>query len=90
MIILKEKVAGYNNTLTLATKDMKFGSNAKVNYSKPKELKVSPQTSPNPIPSRDQNHNTASVPRASNNLIYLLGVMFVGGIVTSRWIFFSY
>ena len=27
MIILKEKVAGYNNVLTLAMKDMKFGVN---------------------------------------------------------------
>ena len=31
MIILKEKVAGYNNTLTLATKEMKFGINEEVN-----------------------------------------------------------
>ena len=31
MIILKEKVAGYNNTLTLATKEMKFGVNEEVN-----------------------------------------------------------
>ena len=91
MIILKEKVAGYNNTLTLATKDMEFGSNADVNYSKPKvSAKTQSTTSPNPIPSRDQNPNTASIPRPTNNLIYLLGTMFVGGIITSRWIFFSY
>ena len=32
MIILKEKVVGYNNVLTLATKDMKFGKNEDVNY----------------------------------------------------------
>ena len=32
MIILKERVAGYNNVLTLATKDMKFGVNREVNY----------------------------------------------------------
>ena len=31
MIILKEKVEGYNNTLTLATKEMKFGVNEEVN-----------------------------------------------------------
>ena len=36
MIILKEKVAGYNNTLTLATKEMKFGVNEGVKYVKPK------------------------------------------------------
>ena len=34
MIILKEKVSGYNNVLTLATKDMKFGVNENVNYVK--------------------------------------------------------
>ena len=37
MIILKEKVAGYNNVLTLATKDMKFGVNENVNHVKPVE-----------------------------------------------------
>ena len=31
MIILKKRVAGYNNYLTLATKDMKFGVNEDVN-----------------------------------------------------------
>ena len=31
MIILKEKVKGYNNYLTLATKEMKFGVNEDVN-----------------------------------------------------------
>ena len=41
MIILKEKVAGYNNALTLATKDLKFGVNENVNYVKPVEQKES-------------------------------------------------
>ena len=45
MIILKEKVAGYNNVLTLATKDMKFGVNKDINYVKPVET-VEPTTSP--------------------------------------------
>ena len=40
MIILKEKVAGYNNVLTLATKVMKFGVNENVNYVKPEVTKV--------------------------------------------------
>ena len=35
MIILREKVAGYNNVLTLATKDMKFGVNENINYVEP-------------------------------------------------------
>ena len=40
MIILKEKVAGYNNVLTLATKDMKFGVNENVNYVKPVQQEI--------------------------------------------------
>ena len=32
MIILKNKVEGYNNVLTIATNAMKFGVNTKVNY----------------------------------------------------------
>ena len=32
MIILEQKLSGYNNALTLATKDMKFGINEEVNY----------------------------------------------------------
>ena len=35
MIILREKVAGYNNVLALATKDMKFGVNENINYVEP-------------------------------------------------------
>ena len=45
MIILKERVAGYNNVLTLATKDMKFGVNKDINYVEPVET-VEPATSP--------------------------------------------
>ena len=33
MIILKEKIPGYNNTLTIATKSMKFGKNLGLNFS---------------------------------------------------------
>ena len=33
MIILKEKIPGYNNTLTIATKSMKFGKNPGLNFS---------------------------------------------------------
>ena len=32
-IILKEKIPGYNNTLTIATKSMKFGKNPGLNFS---------------------------------------------------------
>ena len=33
MTILKEKIPGYNNTLTIATKSMKFGKNPELNFS---------------------------------------------------------
>jgi hypothetical protein len=101
MIILKEKIVGYNNTLTLATKEMRFGSNTDVNYSKPKETKKSPVVNPiplkdqNPIPRKDQDpiprkdQDPNIIPKASNSQIYLLAIMFAGGVITSRWIFFS-
>ena len=45
MIILKEKVAGYNNVLTLATKDMKFGVNKDINYVEPVKTTGTDKTS---------------------------------------------
>ena len=45
MIILKDKVEGCNNVLTLATKTMKFGVNTNVNYVAPLVLK--PAVAPN-------------------------------------------
>ena len=41
-IILSDKIEGYNNILTTATKDMTFGVNKDVNYEKPKP-KVKPK-----------------------------------------------
>ena len=35
-VILDKKIEGYNNVLTTATEEMKFGVNKDVNYSKPK------------------------------------------------------
>ena len=35
LIIQKEKIPGYNNVLTLATDNMKFGKNTDVNYKVP-------------------------------------------------------
>ena len=32
MLILKEPIPGYNNVLTLATKEMRFGENKNFNY----------------------------------------------------------
>ena len=44
MIILKKRVAGYNNYLTLATKDMKFSVNEDVNRVRTEGSKDVPQT----------------------------------------------
>ena len=70
MIILKEKVAGYNNVLTLATKDMKFGVNENVNYVKPVEQEVTkvPVQTENNIPA------TTVFPKIDKTT-YLLGSM---------------
>ena len=35
MVILEKAIVGYNNILTIATKDMSFGKNGGVNYKKP-------------------------------------------------------
>ena len=54
MIILRKRVAGYNNYLTLATKDMKFGVNEDVNRAKRGAVKIirepSQQKEENPVP----------------------------------------
>ena len=44
LTILKVKAAGYNNVLTLATKDMKFGKNKDVNFVKPNPVPATGST----------------------------------------------
>ena len=44
-VILDKKVEGYNNILTTATDEMKFGINKDVNYAKPKPSKSKPKPS---------------------------------------------
>ena len=93
MIILKEKVAGYNNALTLATKEMKFGVNENVNYVKPVETsspkttttapKV-PATSPTANNKGEQNTSTTTVFPKINETTYLLGSAVTLGILVAR------
>ena len=73
MIILKGKVEGYNNVLTLATNAMKFGVNTNVNYvavSKPpitttiKKPPVAPITTTSPVVPKPK---PVVVPKASDN-----------------------
>ena len=58
--ILKERVAGYNNVLTLATKNMKFGVNKDINYFEPSEDPTTQETSI--IPKIDE--TTQGVPKS--------------------------
>ena len=52
MIILKNKVEGYNNVLTIATNAMKFGVNTKVNYVAPKAVTKKPPIPPTTKPTK--------------------------------------
>ena len=78
MIILKNKVEGYNNVLTIATNAMKFGVNTKVNY-------VAPTiTEKPPIPSTTKPTVRPTVKSNSgDHLPYLLGsAVGIGALVT--------
>ena len=90
MIILKEKVAWYNNTLTLATKEMKFGVNEEVN-------KVTLQSGGNTRESRGSGETTQEVPETgtigkvyetttSNETLYLLGTATTLGFIVARYV----
>ena len=62
MIILKNKVEGYNNVLPLATKTMKFGVNSKLNYTPPPTTTTT-ATPPTTTPAAAKNPSTpANVP----------------------------
>ena len=82
MIILKNKVEGYNNVLTLATNVMKFGVNTNVNYVAPTTTKkppVAPATLTSPV-----------VPKPTkapdNHLPYLLGSTIGIGILVTKFV----
>ena len=84
MIILKEKVAGYNNVLTLATKDMKFGVNKDVNYVKPQEvLDKTPKTT-TVVPTETTTPTTV-FPK-TNETPYLLGRAATVGFLIVRYL----
>ena len=83
MIILKEKVAGYNNILTLVTKDMKFGVNENVNYVKPVEQKKSDSVKQGKTKSEDVPTN--NVPNIDGTTS-LLGSAVTLGILVARYV----
>ena len=81
MIILKNKVEGYNNVLTIATNAMKFGVNTKVNYVAPKVTKkppITPTTTPTPT--------ITGKPNAGNHLPYLFGSTIGIGFLVTKFV----
>ena len=89
MIILKNKVEGYNNVLTIATNAMKFGVNTKVNYVAPKVAKKPPPppTVKPPTPSTVKPSTTTTVkPNSGNHLPYLLGSTIGIGFLVTKFI----
>ena len=95
MIILKEKIAGYNNTLTLATKEMKFGVNVEVKKVVPKvpneNSKITTtQKSNNPVPQTGSDETPTSVlPKTdeTEGTVYLLGSAVTLGFLVARTLF---
>ena len=92
MIILKEKVARYNNVLTLATKDMKFGVNKNVNYVKPvqqvTEVNVQQKVSSSKeVPVQTNNNiSTTTVFPKIDKTTYLLGSMATLGFLVAKYV----
>ena len=96
MIILKEKVAGYNNILTLATKDMKFRVNENINYVEPvKTTTVASKGSKTlPLqPTQDVSKSltpkastTTVFPKTNNETAYLLGSVVTLGFLVARYV----
>ena len=91
MLILKEKLAGYNNVLTMATKKMKFGFNRKLNYNP--QTQTSPShAAPLKQPTIQRQDDIKSTPSVKNNINNELGSIFgsmlVVGMVVVKYIFF--
>ena len=92
MIILKELVAGYNNVLTLATKDMKFGVNKDINYVEPSEdVATTKQEIPNLKPtvpvSVVKDISTTVFPKTNNEtVVYLLDSAVTLGLLVAWYV----
>ena len=88
MIILKEKVAGYNNVLTLATKDMKFGVNENVNYVKPVVTNVQEkeEVTTKVQPEKEEVQTTTTVFPKIDKTTYLLGSMATVGFLVAKYV----
>ena len=89
MIILKNKVEGYNNVLTIATNAMKFGVNTKVNYVAPTKKPPIPPTTTTKTPTittKPQTPTPTVKPNSANHLPYLLGSTIGIGFLVTKFV----
>ena len=88
MIILKNKVEGYNNVLTIATNAMKFGVNTKVNYVAPKVTEKPTQiiTEKPTTTTKPQTPIPTVKPNSGNHLPYLLGSTIGIGFLVTKFV----
>ena len=91
VIILKNKVEGYNNVLTIATNAMKFGVNTKVNYVAPPTITKKPPTptptvKPTPTPTVKPTPTSTVKPNSGNHLPYLLGSTIGIGFLVTKFV----
>ena len=86
MIILKEKVAGYNNVLTLATKEMKFGVNENVNYVKPVQQQEQVTKVQQQVVTKVPVQPTETVFPKIDKTTYLLGSMATVGFLIAKYV----
>ena len=94
MIILKEKVAGYNNVLTLATKDMKFGVNKNVNRVAVTKVKPVQQEQVTKVQQQEEVTKVSVQPTGTATTVfpkidkttYLLGSMATVGFLVAKYV----
>ena len=86
MIILKNKVEGYNNVLTIATNAMKFGVNTKVNYVAPPTITKKPPIPPTTTTTVKPTPTPTVKPNSGNRLPYLLGSTIGIGFLVTKFV----
>ena len=93
LLILKQKIPGYNNTLTLATKDMNFGENSGVNYNETKVDDEEETTTSEESSTLDTSSIVVNIPpdsRRGPKLNKELGILFTAlsiiGIIGARFL----
>ena len=93
MIISKKKVAGYNNTLTLATKEVKFGINEEVNKMEPPN-KTQVNSDSRITKTNENSQPTQKIPSVISKTdddetvgtVYLLGSAITLGLLVAKYV----